>query len=144
MTYDYKVLSLKEIYQEYLPLEINKDLIGEPCRIMFFKTSLDPNEVMLCFLEDKKIIAIACLESYDKYTYLKKYVSVDPAYKNKGLGKKLLEKLYEYASHHQYIIIYGKYSEEGEKYLKNKSIGLAKKYNVISFETINEYEKLLD
>lgn len=144
MTYEYKVLSLKELYENYLDLDVNKDLLAEPPRISFFKTSIDPNEIMFISLDGKKVIAIGSLESYDNYTYFKKYISVDYNYQNQGLGKKILEKFYKYANEHQLAFINGKYSQQGQKYLQENSIFLAKKYNIICYENIDEYEKLFN
>lgn len=144
MTYEYKTLSLKELYEAYLSLDINKDLLAEPPRISFFKTSIDPNEIMFVYLDGNKVIAIGSLESYDNYTYFKKYISVDSKYQNQGLGKKILEKFYEYANEHQLAFINGKYSQQGQKYLQENSIYLAKKYNIICYENTNEYENLFD
>jgi GNAT superfamily N-acetyltransferase len=95
---------------------------------------LDKNE-HLVVLNGDHIIAMAGVETnpYDHEQLWIKYVSVDPEYRGQGLGRFLLEKVFQYAVAHGQKVKNSSFTELGAERLKHLHPEFEKKYPQAAF-----------
>lgn len=90
-----------------------------------------------------KIVGAVCLDENPRdlqFTIKIGYVSVSPAYKNKGVATKLVAALFEYAEQQQKSVQNSKYEPEGMQYLKPLLHRMKSNYSVLFYEHISYSE----
>lgn len=97
---------------------------------------LQKEDVLFC-LDGKKVIGVLGIQKspYEKNTMWLKYVSVDEQYRNQGIAKSLLEKLYQKATKEGFTIKRSTPTEMGKKYLTNIHKKLQDKYKKVKVIT---------
>lgn len=91
-------------------------------RIRYFYKNYTKDEFYFAIRNKRRIVAMAGMEMdpYDKShtTTWIKFVSVDPKYRNRGLSKKLLKTIFEWADSNKKKLQFSSYTELGEKFIK--------------------------
>lgn len=105
-------------------------------RIKYFDINEGEKETHFCVLDGSKIIGIGGVQvnPYDKDMLWIKHISVDPKYRNKGVAKAIMSKIFSYADHHDKKIKHSSRSDMGKLYLEREAERLAKKYPGIVVE----------
>ena len=129
----YRIFEGNELYDNFVKKENNysteglKDLKN---RIHYFDGNCTPwNDkskfYFLCMLDGNKIVGMIKFKvggsyslEYPKYNNWVSFVSVDKEYRNRGIAKQLIEKLFKFANDNNYSILQSSYSEDGNKYIK--------------------------
>jgi ribosomal protein S18 acetylase RimI-like enzyme len=111
------ILTGKQLYQLYRDGRPNRDMFD---RIKYLMVSEMMDETHFVIFDGKKVVADAGLQvsPYDSGEMWVKFISVDPKYRNMGLARRLVERIFPYIEERGLSFEVSSYSEMGELYLK--------------------------
>lgn len=116
--YMFKIMTLDEIYTQFIQKNVENENIFSS--IKFLDKSLQFKEIVFCFLDKNKIIALLGLDqdNIENNLFHNKFISVDPLYTDQGLAKKLIEEQFIYIKNKRGLLINSKYYHQDFLYIK--------------------------
>lgn len=126
----YKLTPGDKFYRDLFP---NGDTTGARERLKYLSQYNDwDGELDFAAYDGKKVVGVAgCHMSRDEERVMSVwFVSVDPEYRNQGIGKGLTDIVFRYAADNNLRVRSSSYTEMGQAYIKKAFELAAKKYDV--------------
>jgi len=117
--FTYKMVRGPELYEKLWHLPENEELHK---RIKYLSSGYSDykEEIDWLCLEGRKIVGVAGFKNnpYDKNDMWITFISVDPDYREKGIGQELARKVIQFAAKHKLSVTPSSYTAMGQKSLK--------------------------
>jgi ribosomal protein S18 acetylase RimI-like enzyme len=144
----YKIFKGEELYE--LCVDYNKERPYEKLddlveRIHYFNGECSPSYGFkkdtefnyFCAMDEDKIVGMLKFKTGGSeslwnpgYNNWVSFISVDPEYRNRGIAKKLIRMLFEFANENKYSVLQSRYSDDGLKYIKKEFNKVASEYDI--------------
>jgi GNAT superfamily N-acetyltransferase len=136
----YKIVKDGELYRELLKGE---DEPHERLKYLSRYWKDKDDEIDIICLDDKKVVGVAGLQQApdEERVIWVKFISVDPAARQQGIGRTLVEEVFKYAKAHNQRIRASSYTEMGQAHLKKIFDEMAKRYSDVGFKDATDHYK---